>query len=90
MGYKVEHKLEARMNKEKFKMYLERKDMNAKQLWEKIVDEYGIHIKYRGFIALINKQNLWKLTYAYVICEALEIDIKDIFELKPTAEEGEE
>lgn len=72
------------LNKGKLKDIIDRKGMGYTELYERVVNLYGkdsIDITYKGFMSLLSNRSSWKLLYAYVIIEALNVSVNDIFDL---------
>lgn len=74
------HKTDVIINKQKLKEILDSQDMEYLQLQEKMRDDYGIDLKYKGFMSLLDNHSTWKLVYAWIICEILKVQMTDIFE----------
>lgn len=74
------HKTDVIINKQKLKNILDSKDMEYVELQGIMHDKYGIDLKYKGFMSLLDNHSTWKLVYAWIICEILDIKMTDIFE----------
>lgn len=86
MGYKVNNKAEAYLDKNRLDSILHSKDWSYAELHLRIEDRYGLELKYKGFINTINNTNVWKLTYAMAICGVLEVPLEALFTLEKSVE----
>lgn len=75
------HKTDVILNKDKLKDILDSKDLTYIQLWERVVESYGLDLSYKGFMSLMTNRSSWKLLYAYAIVDVLGISLKDIFDI---------
>lgn len=75
------HKTDVLLNKSKLTDILNKKDIDYKELWEKVVHNYGLDISYKGFMSLITNRVTWKLHYAWAIVDTIDIGFTDIFEV---------
>lgn len=81
MGKEVIHKKEMEINKAKLKIVITtKKEWNFKELWKRMVDAYGLDLEYKSFMALLQNNISWKLTYAQAICEMIDVSIDEIFD----------
>lgn len=71
--------MKAYCDKEKIEELLDGRPV--KWIVEKI-NEIGIEIEYKTFIAIFNNRNEWKLTYAMGLCKVFNLKIEDVFLLK--------
>jgi hypothetical protein len=83
MGFKAEHSVEVVIDTEKFKTLLNGKSVT--QFHKELIEEWGLDFKYKFFSSLVkNKQpSSWYLLYGYAIAKQLNVDITDLFTLKP-------
>lgn len=75
------HAKEVKLNKNKLKAILDAKGMEYTELHLKAHKKYGLDITYRAFMNQLSNRSTWKLTYAWIICEIINKDITDVFEL---------
>lgn len=75
------HKKEMLLDKEKLKAILDSKAMEYIELWDKVVNKYGLDLTYKGFMSLLSNRSTWKLLYAHAIADVLNIDYTEIFEV---------
>lgn len=75
------HEKEIVINKNKLKSILDSKGMEYKELHKKIYDKYGLDLRYKGFMSLLDNRSTWKLLYAHAISDILNIDYLEIFEI---------
>jgi len=80
------HKKEIIINKSKLKEILDNNLLDGRgltysELYERVVEIYGLDLSYKGFMSLLQNKSTWKLLYAYAIAQTLSVSIMDIFEL---------
>lgn len=75
------HKTDVVLNKAKLREVVEGKDLTYTQLWERVVDSYGLDLTYKGFMSLMTNRSSWKLLYAYAIVDVLNIGLKEVFDI---------
>lgn len=75
------HKKEMLLNKDKLKDILDKRKMEYIELHEKVVDRYGLDLKYKGFMSLLANRSTWKLLYAHAIADVLNIDYTEVFDV---------
>lgn len=81
MSVPIIHKKDVIINKIKLIYILQDKGMNYIELYEKVVDKYGLSLSYKGFMSLLSNRSSWKLLYAWAIVDVLNINFKDIFKV---------
>lgn len=81
MGNKLDHKVNTVINEDKLKFLLQQRGWTYKELVERLRNRYGVEIKYKGLVPLFSNKANWKLLYAYILCDLLEVNINDLFDL---------
>ena len=75
------HGKEMVLNENKLAEILERRGMEYKELWERVIDKYKLDLTYKGFMSLLRNRATWKLLYSHAITDILLISYMDIFEV---------
>lgn len=75
------HKSDTLIDKASLKEVLDDRGMEYMELWEKIREQFGLDLSYKGFMSLIDNRSNWKLVYAWAISDVLDIQIKDLFKM---------
>ncbi len=75
------HEKEIIINKNKLKSIIDSKGMEYIELHVKIHDKYGLDLSYKGFMSLLSNRSTWKLLYAHAICDVLNIQYTEIFDI---------
>lgn len=75
------HKMDMEINKDELKLILDSRGMNFVELHRRIVDKFGLDLSYKGFMSLLYNQSSWKLLYAYVIQEVVDVPFTQFFKL---------
>jgi hypothetical protein len=83
MGFEAKNDVEIIINTDMFKTLLNGKSVT--QFHKELIEEWGLDIKYKFFSSLVkNKQpSSWYMLYGYAIAKQLNVDITDLFILKP-------
>lgn len=69
------------LNRNLFDSRLKAMSGTYKDLWHEMTEVYGMDITYNGLGSMIRGQNTWKLTYAWIVSDILNYDIKELFSL---------
>lgn len=75
------HGKEMVLNEKKLAEILERRGMEYKELWERVIERYKLDLTYKGFMSLLRNRATWKLLYSHAITDVLLINYMDIFEV---------
>lgn len=75
------HGKEVILNKKILDAIIAEKSTNYKAFHTELVEQYGLDLQYKSFMSLIHNRYSWKLMYAWIIAEHLEISMEDIFQL---------
>lgn len=75
------HQIDIKLDKEKLDYILEGQGISYRELHDRIVDNFGLDLSYKGFMSAIYNHSTWKLLYAYVIQEALNTPFTEFFDL---------
>lgn len=75
------HKKDIILNREKLKRILDNRGMGYIELYEKVLDKYGLDLSYKGFMSLLSNRSTWKLLYSHAITDVLNINTNDIFDV---------
>lgn len=75
------HKTEIMVNREKLKAILGHRGLEYVDLYDMIVERFGLDLTYKGFMSVLAGDATWKLLYAYAVTDVLNVNIMDIFEL---------
>lgn len=75
------HKTEIMVNREKLKAILDHRGLEYVDLYDMIVERFGLDLTYKGFMSVLAGDATWKLLYAYAVTDVLNVNIMDIFEL---------
>lgn len=75
------HKMDVVLNREKTKEIMDSQGMSYVELHNRMVEKFGLDLKYKGFMNLLTNNSSWKLLYAFALSETLHTDISVIFEL---------
>lgn len=82
MGRQVLNRQEAVIRQNVILRYLESNEMTYDDLLTALKKGYGIDIGYKMFAKLLKNQSNWRLTYAFVLCDYLNMQLNELFELK--------
>lgn len=82
MGYAVNHKLDVKFNKSKFQEILQKKNIKAKDVFQKTIQDHGLDINTKSFYNLTNNQVHWNLIYAICLSKTLKEPIENLFTLE--------
>jgi hypothetical protein len=75
------HKKDIVLNRRKLKEVLDRRGLNYKELYNKVIDDFGLDLHYKGFMSLLSNRSSWKLLYSHAITDVLKISTDDIFDV---------
>ena len=82
------HKMDMHINKEKLERIMKNQELTFVELHSRAVTNFGLDLSYKGFMSLLYNQSTWKLLYAYVIQEVLDVPFTEFFELVEIDVEG--
>lgn len=75
------HKTDIILDKDKTKEIMEAQGLSYADLHHKMVEKFGLDLKYKGFMSLLSNNSSWKLLYAYALSETLHTDISELFKV---------
>lgn len=75
------HKKDIVLNKDKLKDVIDKRGMGYTELYDKVVNAYGLDITYKGFMSLMSNRSSWKLLYAHAITDVLNVSTNEIFDI---------
>lgn len=79
LGRSTTHKRDIVLDKNILRTILERNKMSFLDLYNECVKRYGLDIRYKGFMNLLDNRSSWKLLYAYAVTDVLDVALNDIF-----------
>jgi pimeloyl-CoA synthetase len=79
MGSSNNHMYDIHIKQGTFNRLLKSKGLKVIDCHELLVSRYGVELKYKSFNNLINNRVNWKLVYATIVADFLEIKISELF-----------
>lgn len=75
--------MDARIDRTKLLTIIGKKQWSNKELYDRWKMKYKVNMKYSNFMELMSNNISWKLSYAFSLCEMLDVDIYELFEFVP-------